>query len=163
MRNCRSHVQFIFFNPISAGVLENQDMLRGGQFDPPPLNPMFDDKWYIIGKLSCSTFRICNLWVCKKSQKISTASDHYFLSYVKKTTGGVVKLTPPPAGIGLNKITISIQDWFEPEKYISLNLFIRRWYWCICRVRLFFFNFWFNVLAVPVYWSKYKSSGWTSK
>jgi len=30
-----------FFNPISAGVLENQDMLGGGQFDPP-LNPMFD-------------------------------------------------------------------------------------------------------------------------
>ena len=23
-------------NPIPAGVLENQDMLRGGQFDPPP-------------------------------------------------------------------------------------------------------------------------------
>ena len=22
-------------NPISAGVLENQDMLGGGQFDPP--------------------------------------------------------------------------------------------------------------------------------
>ena len=31
-------------NPISAGVLENQDMLGGGQFDPPPLNPMFDVK-----------------------------------------------------------------------------------------------------------------------
>jgi len=32
------------FNPISAGVLENQDMLGGGgggQFGPP-LNPMFD-------------------------------------------------------------------------------------------------------------------------
>ena len=29
------------FNPISAGVLENQDMLGGSQFDPP-LNPMFD-------------------------------------------------------------------------------------------------------------------------
>ena len=24
------------------------------------------------------------LWVCRKSQKISTASDQYFLSYVKK-------------------------------------------------------------------------------
>jgi len=24
------------FNPISAGVLENQDTLGGGQFDPPP-------------------------------------------------------------------------------------------------------------------------------
>ena len=31
------------FNPISAGVLENEDMLGGGQFEPPsPLNPMFD-------------------------------------------------------------------------------------------------------------------------
>ena len=30
-------------NPIFAGVLENQYMLGGGQFDtPPPLNPMFD-------------------------------------------------------------------------------------------------------------------------
>ena len=35
------------------------------------------------------------IW-CRKSQKILTASDQYFLSYVKKTTGG-----PPPAGIGL--------------------------------------------------------------
>ena len=25
----------LLFNPISAGVHENQDMLRGGQFDPP--------------------------------------------------------------------------------------------------------------------------------
>ena len=25
----------ISFNPISAGVLENQDMVGGGQFDPP--------------------------------------------------------------------------------------------------------------------------------
>ena len=24
-----------FFNPIPAGVLENQDTLGGGQFDPP--------------------------------------------------------------------------------------------------------------------------------
>ena len=28
-------------NPIPAGVLKNQDTLGGGQFDPPPLNPMF--------------------------------------------------------------------------------------------------------------------------
>ena len=27
-------------------------------------------------------------WVRRKSQKISTASDQYFLIYVKKTTGG---------------------------------------------------------------------------
>ena len=25
----------LFINPIPAGVLENQDMLGGGQFDPP--------------------------------------------------------------------------------------------------------------------------------
>ena len=29
-------------NPISAGVLENQDMLGGGVNLTPPLNPMFD-------------------------------------------------------------------------------------------------------------------------
>ena len=28
---------FIPFNPIPAEVLENQDTLGGGQFDPPPL------------------------------------------------------------------------------------------------------------------------------
>jgi len=33
-------------------------------------------------------------------EKISTASDQYILSYVKKLQGGV-KLAPPPAGIGL--------------------------------------------------------------
>ena len=37
----------------------------------------------------------------KKSQKISTASDQYYFSYVKKTTGGG-QIAPPPAGIGLN-------------------------------------------------------------
>ena len=60
-------------------------------------------------------------------EKISTASDQYFLSYVKKTTGGV-KLTPPPAGIGLNEylwneddianllvmiLTFLLSVWFE--------------------------------------------------
>ena len=44
--------------------------------------------------------------VFRKSQKISTASDHYFLSYVKKTTGG--GLTPPPAEIGLS---IETESW----------------------------------------------------
>ena len=29
------------------------------------------------------------LWVCRKSQKMSTASDQCFLSYVKKTTAGI--------------------------------------------------------------------------
>jgi len=32
------------FNPISAGVLENQDMLGGGNLTPPPQNPMFGVK-----------------------------------------------------------------------------------------------------------------------
>ena len=36
------HVCTMYINPIPAGVLENQDMLGGGQFDPPLLNPMFD-------------------------------------------------------------------------------------------------------------------------
>ena len=36
------------------------------------------------------------LWVCMKSQKISTASDQQFLSYVKKTTGGG-QIGPPPS------------------------------------------------------------------
>ena len=48
------------------------------------------------------------LWVCRKSQKISTASDQYFLSYVKRTTVGV-KLTPPlPAVIGLTKNELGV-------------------------------------------------------
>ena len=34
-------------------------------------------------------------WVCKKSQKISIESDQYFLSYVKKTTGGGSNCPPP--------------------------------------------------------------------
>ena len=45
------------------------------------------------------------LWVFRKSQKISTASDQYFLSYVIKTTGGGGgKIDPPPpAGGGLRR------------------------------------------------------------
>ena len=53
------------------------------------------------------------LWVCKKSQKISTASDQYFLSYVKKLQGS--NWPPPPAGIGLKVIffilTVNINIW----------------------------------------------------
>ena len=50
------------------------------------------------------SFRQCarGLWACRKSQKISTASDQYFLSYVKKTRGEGGQIDPPPAGIGLN-------------------------------------------------------------
>ena len=32
----------MYFNPIPAEVLENQDMLGGVNLTPPPLNPMFD-------------------------------------------------------------------------------------------------------------------------
>jgi len=39
--------------------------------------------------------------VRRKSQKISTALDQYFLSYVKITTGGGQIDPPPLAGIGL--------------------------------------------------------------
>ena len=39
------------------------------------------------------------LWVFRKSPKILTVSDQYFLSYVRKTTrGGVSNCLPPPAG-----------------------------------------------------------------
>ena len=46
------------FNPIPAGVLENQEI---------PCLMSKHDKWYIIGKLLCSTFRICKkkLQICK--------------------------------------------------------------------------------------------------
>ena len=44
------------------------------------------------------------LWVFRKSQKISTASDQYFLSYVKKTTGGGGKLTLPPSRNRINNL-----------------------------------------------------------
>ena len=41
--------------------------------------------------------------VSKKSQKIWTASDQYFLSYLKKNIkGGSPGPLPPPAGIGLS-------------------------------------------------------------
>ena len=43
------------------------------------------------------------LWVCKKSQKISTAWDQYFLSYVKKLQGGG-QFDPPPSRNRVNHI-----------------------------------------------------------
>ena len=44
------------------------------------------------------------LWVCRKSQKISTASDQYFLSYVNPPppSRNRVNYLSLPAGIGLN-------------------------------------------------------------
>ena len=54
------------FNPIPAGVLENQDMLGGVNLTPPSKSKFLSkyDKWYIIRKLLCSTFRICKK-ICK--------------------------------------------------------------------------------------------------
>ena len=49
---------------------------------------------------------------------MSTASDQYFLSYVKKTTGGG-QIDPPPAGIGLSDIKKIIG--LEIEKKFSSN------------------------------------------
>ena len=46
------------------------------------------------------------LWVWRKSQKISTASDQYLC---KKTTGGV-KLTPPPSRKRVNMIQNALGD-----------------------------------------------------
>jgi len=39
-----------------------------------------------------------------------TASDQYFLSYVKKTTGGGAN-SPPPAGIGLTTYLIKNHNY----------------------------------------------------
>ena len=43
------------------------------------------------------------VWVFRKSQRTSTASDQYFLSYVQKTKVGGQIAPPPPTGIGLSK------------------------------------------------------------
>ena len=42
----------------------------------------------------------------KLKLKFQQPHDQYFLSYVKKTTGGV-KLTPPPAGRGLKNFNLN--------------------------------------------------------
>ena len=49
-------------------------------------------------------FRPKGLWLCRKSQKISTASDQYFLSYVKQTTGWGQFDPPPPTSRNRVKI-----------------------------------------------------------
>ena len=64
---------------------------------------------------------IKGLWVWRKSQKISTASDQYFLSYVKKKTGGGSNW--PPAS--RNKVwTFSrLQSKsLKNTKYVYLNI-----------------------------------------
>ena len=66
------------------------------------------------------------LWVCRKSQKISTASDQYFLSYVKKTTGGG-QIDPPPAGIGLiqSGFTHMFGDFLGPIDFNSGRIYTK--------------------------------------
>ena len=50
-----------------------------------------------------------------KSQKISTASDQYFLSYVKKTTVGGGQIDPPPSR---NRVKIN-EFWYKLKFEIS--------------------------------------------
>ena len=59
----------VFLNPISAGVLENQDMLGGGSIRPPPINPMFDVQiwqmihhWKAPGKNLSKKWKIVHFW-----------------------------------------------------------------------------------------------------
>ena len=47
--------------------------------------------------LVCYRKKQGGLWVFRKSQKIWTASDQHFLSYVKKNYRGGGKLPPPPS------------------------------------------------------------------
>ena len=42
------------------------------------------------------------LWICRKSQKMSTASDQYFLSYVKK------KLQGGQIDLSFNKVFVQV-------------------------------------------------------
>ena len=66
------------------------------------------------------------LWVCRKSQKISTASDQYFLSYVKKLQGGV-KLPPPPlAGKGSKP---TAQHYISDDMFASILFLVHMPKW----------------------------------
>ena len=69
------------------------------------------------------------LWVCRKSQKVSTASDQYFMSYVKKLKGGG-QIDPLPAGIGLNidfqiilDQTTVLRIWLGMRHHLKLCLY----------------------------------------
>ena len=59
------------------------------------------------------------LWVCRKSQKISTASDQYFLSYLKKNFR--VQTDPPPAGIGLKDYKRTFKIWMPEFATVPLK------------------------------------------
>ena len=86
------------FNPIPAGVLENQDTLGGGgNLTPPSLNPMFDVQiWQNIHhwKVLCSTFRIC-----KKNYKFAniefffTKPSYIVKIFAKKIVQKIMKYT----------------------------------------------------------------------
>ena len=53
--------------------------------------------------------------VFRTSQKNSTASDQYFLSYGKKTTWGGGQIEPPPpAGIGLRVLKFLLKSISTP-------------------------------------------------
>ena len=58
-------------------------------------------------------------WVCRKSQKILTASDQYFLSFVKKITGGGVKIDPRPSR---NRVNMEIFKYFFISVETSTSL-----------------------------------------
>ena len=60
------------------------------------------------------------MYVCRKSQKISTASDQYFLSYVKKLQGGG-QIDPPPAGIGLTITDRTLDVVFQDLGFFVYN------------------------------------------
>ena len=55
------------------------------------------------------------MFVCRKSQKISTASDQYFLSYVKKLQGG------GSTGIGLTITDRTLDVVFQDLGFFVYN------------------------------------------
>ena len=77
------------------------------------------------------------LWVCKKSQKISTASDEHFLSYVKKITGGGSNWPPPLSrnrvkglkALNLPILPSSIQKTKNPLDFTFKSEIISMWKW----------------------------------
>ena len=65
------------------------------------------------------------LWVCWKSQKISTASDQYFMSCVKKTTGGGVKFSQKSLNENLETLlSIEFTNFLNFSLNFLLNLSI---------------------------------------
>ena len=103
-------------NPIPAGILENQDMLGGGQFDPPPLNPFFMskyDKWYIIIMLEN---------MLEKSENFNSLRPILF-ELCKKNYKGGANWPPPSAGIGLSNNYVSSRFWGNHDSWF---MFIKK-------------------------------------